>query len=192
LAWKAILQLPREELWEKALRMSSIIDGTDLSYELVQATTEGEFYRHPSVSQDEGPPSANTPSEAGSDGENNVDKPSNLSQSLFNKFNDWFVWEVLGLVASTGVLIALAAVLAQYNRKPQPNWQYMSLNSLISWMSTMFRAGIVISSSEALGQLKWIWFAQKRERSVQELRVYDSATRGPYGAMELIWTLRAR
>ncbi|CAI7650676.1 unnamed protein product [Penicillium crustosum] len=168
------------------------MNGTEPSYEQIQVTTEGEISRRPSVSENEGPPSANPPSEAGSDGENNAHKPSDTSQSPSNRLNDWFVWEILGLAISTGVLIALAAVLAQYNRNPQPSWRYMSLNSLISWLSTIFRAGIVISSSEALGQLKWIWFAQKRERPVQELGVYDSATRGPYGAIKLIWTLRAR
>ncbi|KAL4922035.1 hypothetical protein BDW62DRAFT_76721 [Aspergillus aurantiobrunneus] len=96
------------------------------------------------------------------------------------------------MATSAGVLIALAAVLGQYDRKPQPSWRYMSVNSLISWLSTIFRACTIVSCSEALGQLKWIWFAQKQERPVQELRVYDSATRGPYGAMQLIWTLRAR
>ncbi|KAI9375755.1 hypothetical protein BJX61DRAFT_78033 [Aspergillus egyptiacus] len=68
----------------------------------------------------------------------------------------------------------------------------MSLNSLISWLSTIFRACIIVSTSEALGQLKWVWFAQEQARPVHELRVYDSASRGLYGAMELIWALRAR
>lgn len=165
--------------------MASKLNEAEPSYEPVWATTEREFSR-------EGPAPASPPSKAGSDGEDNVHKPSDPSQLPWNRLGDWFVWEILWLVTSTGVLIGLAAVLAHYDRKPQPSWRYMSLNSLISWLSTIFRAGIVISTSEALGQLKWIWFAQKRQRPVQELRVYDSASRGPYGAMELIWALRAR
>ncbi|KAJ5207458.1 Protein of unknown function DUF3176 [Penicillium cf. griseofulvum] len=102
--------------------MASNMNGTEPSYEPVQVTTEREFSRHPPVSEEEGPPSANPPSEAGSYGENNADKPTDLSWSPWNRLNDWFVWEILGLATSTGVLIALAAVLAQYDRKPQPSW----------------------------------------------------------------------
>ncbi|KAJ0425689.1 hypothetical protein BJY00DRAFT_307835 [Aspergillus carlsbadensis] len=67
----------------------------------------------------------------------------------------------------------------------------MSLNSLISWLSTISNACLVISCSEALGQLKWVWFAQGT-RPVQELKTFDAASRGFYGALELIWRLRAR
>jgi hypothetical protein len=105
--------------------------------------------------------------------------------SIIEKLDNWFVWEALGLVASEGVLIALAVVLAKYDRKPQPDWKYMSLNSLLSWLSTIFRACIILSTSQALGQLKWVWFAQGRERPVHELRVYDDATRGRMGRWSL-------
>jgi hypothetical protein len=67
----------------------------------------------------------------------------------------------------------------------------MSSNSLISWLSTISKACLVIACSEALGQLKWVWFAQGM-RPVQELRTFDAASRGLYGALELIWTRRAR
>jgi hypothetical protein len=80
--------------------------------------------------------------------------------SVMERLDTWFVWEILGLVTSVGALVALAIVLAEDDRKPQPKWRYMSLSSLISWLSTIFRACIILSSSQALGQLKWVWFAQ--------------------------------
>ncbi|KAL4959764.1 DUF3176 domain-containing protein [Aspergillus stella-maris] len=119
-------------------------------------------------------------------------KPKGPAKSFLDHLNDLFLLETLGLVTSVGILIAMVVVLAKYDRKPQPSWRYMSLNSLISWLSTIFKACIAVSTSEALGQLKWAWFSQKKERPVKELRVYDNATRGPYGALELIWTLKAR
>ncbi|KAL4912778.1 hypothetical protein BDW62DRAFT_216045 [Aspergillus aurantiobrunneus] len=70
-------------------------------------------------------------------------------------------------------------------------WSHMSLNSLISWMSTISKGCVIISSSEALGQLKWVWVSQTA-RLIRELRTFDSASRGLYGAAEPIWTLRAR
>ncbi|RDW86098.1 DUF3176 domain-containing protein [Aspergillus mulundensis] len=107
------------------------------------------------------------------------------------RISDWFVLEILATGVSAGALIALVAVLAKYDGKPQPDWYYMSLNSLISWLSTISRACILFFVSEALGQSKWVWFSQE-EQPISNIRTFDSATRGPYGALELIWTLQGR
>ncbi|KAL5342254.1 hypothetical protein BJX70DRAFT_410909 [Aspergillus crustosus] len=111
--------------------------------------------------------------------------------SIWQKISDWFLWEISATALSAGVLIALVAILIQYNEQPQPSWGYMSLNSLISWLTTIVKGCIIVSCSEALGQLKWVWFSQKAQ-PIQELRTFDAASRGAYGAVELIWRLRAR
>ncbi|KAL4875677.1 hypothetical protein BJY04DRAFT_201373 [Aspergillus karnatakaensis] len=113
------------------------------------------------------------------------------TSTLWQKYNDWFVWEFSAIALSAAVLIALVVILTQYDEKPQPSWGYMSLNSLISWLSTVAKACIIVSCSEALGQLKWVWFSQK-SRPIEELRTFDAASRGAYGALELAWKLRAR
>ncbi|KAL2831566.1 hypothetical protein BDW59DRAFT_140297 [Aspergillus cavernicola] len=118
-------------------------------------------------------------------------KSSPPRRSVPEKMSDWFVWEILGMIVSAGALIALVTILVKYDQKPQPSWRHMSLNALISWMSTISKGCIIIASSEALGQLKWVWFSQKA-RPISELRTFDSASRSLYGAVELIWTLRAR
>lgn len=168
------------------------MNGTKSSYELLEAAQRWTEVSYGENQDRDAETPANSLPEAEGDGQNNEHKPSDQPQSLADKINDWFVWEILGMATSAGVLIALAVVLAKYDRIPEPRWRYVSLNSLISWLSTIFRACIIISTNEALGQLKWIWFSQKQERLVQELRVYDSASRGAYGALQLIWTLRAR
>ncbi|KAL6230836.1 hypothetical protein BDW75DRAFT_244467 [Aspergillus navahoensis] len=86
------------------------------------------------------------------------------------------------MAIAAGVFVALVVVLAEYDQKQQPDWGSMSLNTLIPWMSTVSRACIVIACSEGLGQLKWVWFSQKA-RPTSELRTFDSATRGVYGAL---------
>jgi hypothetical protein len=107
------------------------------------------------------------------------------------RINESFAWEILMMVLSAGILVALVVVLAWRDNEPQPDWQYMSLNSLISWMTTISRAGILFSASEALGQLKWVWFMQQ-DQAINDLRTFDEASRGPLGAVELIWKLRGR
>ncbi|KAL4734926.1 hypothetical protein BDV11DRAFT_212417 [Aspergillus similis] len=112
-------------------------------------------------------------------------------QSVALRISNWFILEILATVVSAGALITLVSVLAIYDGKPQPDWYYMSLNSLISWLSTISKACILFYVSEALGQSKWVWFAQKVQ-PIRHIRTFDSASRGPYGALELIWTLRGR
>ncbi|KAL4744948.1 hypothetical protein BDW72DRAFT_187608 [Aspergillus terricola var. indicus] len=123
------------------------------------------------------------------------DDPSQSTEkknsSLLSVINDGFIREIFGMAIAVGVFVALVVVLAEYDQKQQPDWGSMSLNAVISWMSTVLRACIAITCSEVLGQLKWVWFAQKA-RPISELRTFDSASRGIYGALELIWTLRAK
>ncbi|CAI7652420.1 unnamed protein product [Penicillium manginii] len=95
------------------------------------------------------------------------------------------------MLLATTLLIAIVVVLAKYNHQRQPAWKYVTLNSLISWLSTVSKGCILFCISEGLGQQKWVWLSQKK-RPLSNLRVFDSASRGIYGSAELIWHLRAR
>ncbi|KAJ5443456.1 uncharacterized protein N7458_007328 [Penicillium daleae] len=117
------------------------------------------------------------------------ERAENESQKSFD--NDWYVWEFLGVAISGGILIATVVVLASYNNAPEPKWKYMSLNSLISWLSTISKGCLISAISGVLGQLKWTWFKQT-SRPLPDLRRFDTASRGFYGAIQLIWRLRAR
>jgi hypothetical protein len=146
------------------LTLSETLEGTPQSSSRPSSVDENE---NGSADENENGSAEPTHQQSSSSGDidietNERNRTSNSSdQSVMEKLDNWFVWEILGLVTSVGVLIALAIVLAKYDRKPQPNWKYMSLNSLISWLS------IILSSSQDLGQLKWVLFA----RQLQELRV---------------------
>lgn len=118
-----------------------------------------------------------------------VEKADKGSQRPFEC--DWYVWEVLGVGMSGTILIAIVAILASYADTPEPRWRYMSLNSLISWLSTASKGCILFSISESLGQMKWTWFMQAA-RPIPDLRRFDTASRGFYGAIKLIWRLQAR
>ncbi|CAI7618969.1 unnamed protein product [Penicillium glandicola] len=119
-------------------------------------------------------------------------KGKNPTKDIFStSISDWFIWEALAIVISLLLLIAIIIVLSRFNGHPQPTWEYVSLNSLISWLSTISKGCVLFAISEALGQLKWVWFTQKT-RSMLDLRTFDGASRGFYGSGELIWSLRAK
>jgi hypothetical protein len=103
----------------------------------------------------------------------------------------WWGWDILGLGLSLAILIAIIVILRVFDGKQQPSWRWISLNTLLSWLSTVGKGCIAFPLSAGLSQLKWVWFAQ-RKRPLSDLRVFDNASRGIYGSVELLWALRMR
>ncbi|KAJ5773858.1 hypothetical protein N7457_008754 [Penicillium paradoxum] len=92
---------------------------------------------------------------------------------------------------SSALLVAIVVILAQYNHQPQPTWRFVSLNTIISWLSTIAKGCVLFTVSEGIGQLKWVWFTRK-SRPLGDLGTFDGASRGIYGCAGLVWRLRAK
>ncbi|OKO99531.1 hypothetical protein PENSUB_8376 [Penicillium subrubescens] len=101
------------------------------------------------------------------------------TRSIETWISDRFVWETLAISASVNLVVAILIILMRF--ESQPTWKYVSLNSLISWLSTFSKACLLFAVSETLGQLKWVRFASK-SRPIQDLRTFDAASRGHYGS----------
>ncbi|KAJ9299788.1 hypothetical protein DTO271G3_2672 [Paecilomyces variotii] len=110
--------------------------------------------------------------------------------SPFSLLRSW-IWEGTGIVAAAVFIIAMVAILHKYNQQKQPDWTYMSLNSLISWMSTLSKACLLFSVSQSIGQSKWLWFATQSRR-LNDLDIFDSASRGALGSVSLLLLTRGR
>lgn len=116
---------------------------------------------------------------------------SNTPGDAASRLDYWWGWDILALSFALAVLVAIIVILCVFDGKEQPNWRYISLNTLLSWLSTVGKACILFPASATLSQLKWVWFAE-RKRPLSDLRVFDSASRGIYGSAELLWALRMR
>ena len=101
----------------------------------------------------------------------------------------WWLWEAIGVLGSAASLNGIAVILSKYDEKEQPHWQRMSLNTLISWLSTLAKVCVLVPISRGLGQLKWLWFVEEG-RALSDLRVFDAASRGVVGSAELVWRLK--
>jgi hypothetical protein len=130
--------------------------------------------------------------------EHPVDKHRSLSQSrtgsiakLQDFIDDAWIVEWLALLISALSLTAIVLVLRHYNNKKLPHWHSFSLNTLISFLSTIAEACAMYSISTTLGQLKWEWFARAR-RSFSGLNAFDSAGRGLIGSVQLLFGQRLR
>jgi len=88
-------------------------------------------------------------------------------------------------------LIAIVAALNHYNDQPLPDWRHVSLNTLVSWLSTLAKACITLLASASLSQLKWVWFAEQK-RKLSDLRTFDAASRGAFGSLELLSLQKGR
>jgi hypothetical protein len=125
---------------------------------------------------------------------------------------DWWVWEVLSLVISAIALVAIVLFLASLDDKPQPLWASagrhcvtipgtdqsicrqsgITVNSIVSWLGTLARICLLVPLSNGLGQLKWAWFSDGKDRPLADLDTFDAASRGVIGSVQLIFLLKAR
>jgi hypothetical protein len=116
-------------------------------------------------------------------------KKISSGSSAPNISKDYWGWELFGILGSAAILIGIALILNTFDGKRQPSWEHVSLNSLISWLSTAAKFCILMPITSGLGQLKWVWFAEK-ERPLSDLQEFDSASRGIPGSAKLLWRLK--
>jgi hypothetical protein len=84
-------------------------------------------------------------------------------------------------------------VLGLYNNSPAPTrWPLgITLNAYISVLSAIGKYTMAVPLEEALGQLRWLYFASG-PRKLIDFERFDDATRGPWGALALLIFTKAR
>ncbi|PHH67960.1 hypothetical protein CDD82_956 [Ophiocordyceps australis] len=104
-------------------------------------------------------------------------------------------FEILSLLCSLGLFSTIIAIFLYMHNKPLSYWKcQVSLNSSISFLSTICSAAMMHNVSSCIGQLKWVYFKSKRQpRKLFNLERFDEASRGPYGSaaflMRIKWNL---
>lgn len=101
-------------------------------------------------------------------------------------------WEFGACVGSVASFLAMVGLLCAFDGKAQPDWPYgATLNSAVSWLSTITKGFLIVPWASCISQSIWINYMSKPQ-VLERLRIYDEASRGPWGAMDLIWTLKGR
>ena len=84
-------------------------------------------------------------------------------------------------------MLALVIVLEGCENRPIPRWPgHITLNAFISVTSTIMKSAIAVPITASISQMKWIWFKQRS--AVQGMQVFDEASRGPLGALKLLFS----
>ena len=103
-----------------------------------------------------------------------------------------WVYEILCMILSVLLMMAMAILLGVYDRRPVSDWQgSVSLNFIISLLGTACKAALTFSVAAGLSQSKWIWFTSQ-ERPLLDFKRFDDASRGALGSVQLLWVTKIR
>ncbi|EXJ55541.1 hypothetical protein A1O7_08469 [Cladophialophora yegresii CBS 114405] len=114
---------------------------------------------------------------------------------MFNIGGPWRL-ELWSTILAFTAFAAIVVVLAYYDAKLQMAWPYTSLtlNGLVALLASTARASLLVGVAAAISQGKWNWFVgseQKgqrvlRERELGDFERFDDASRGAWGALQLL------
>ena len=102
-----------------------------------------------------------------------------------------WIWELCALLVSLLSLVAIVLILRLREERPLPDWPVsITINALISIFATVMSATMSVPIAAGVSQAKWSWFQQYH--ALSDVEVYDQASRGPWGALKMLWNIRWR
>lgn len=113
--------------------------------------------------------------------------------NILSILQDW-IWEFGSAGLSLVCLLAVVIFLFVFQDKPLSRWNVrldITPNTLVSFLSTLSRASLLLPIASSISQLKWI-HAASAPNYLSDIEVFDAASRGPWGALTLLWTSNAR
>lgn len=107
----------------------------------------------------------------------------NSSRNVITRWLLEIISWTLSFLCMNGIIILLIIL----NDRELPRLPLdITLNALISVLSRIASAALLLPTTEALGQLKWIWFGQKDSKKLWDFEIFDEASRGPWGSFLLL------
>jgi len=120
-----------------------------------------------------------------------VEGSKGRSHQPLTRWFHWWGWETGACLCSLTAFFAIVGFLRAYDGQTQPEWPYgITLNSAISWLSVLTKGFLLVPAAACISQCAWVNLT--KSDSLRCLETYDSASRGPWGAIRLFWTLKAR
>ena len=105
-------------------------------------------------------------------------------------FSDSWALEYLSLTIAIVALVGIAITLALYNGQPLQTWpRSLAINTVLSALATIMKGFLLMPVCACLGQLKWLWYT-RQTKSLQHFQIFDNASRGPWGAVQLLFCLK--
>jgi hypothetical protein len=109
------------------------------------------------------------------------------STSIWPQFLWW--WEIGGLSVSIICCSLLILFLARIDQMSVELWSlWIQPNTAIAILATFTKASLLVPVASCISQLKW-WLFRKEQRPLGHLDLMDDASRGPWGAITLLFKL---
>lgn len=109
--------------------------------------------------------------------------------TFYDRFvTDWWWWELCSWFVSFICVAAIVGMLLAYDGRKQPVTVLpgVTFNAYIATFAAISKAAMILPVSEAIGQLKWMWF--REEHQLADFSAFDNASRGPWGSLMLLRT----
>ncbi len=113
------------------------------------------------------------------------------------KYESWLRWflsdswalEYFTMAMSVAALAVISVTLILHNGEPLDNWPLsVQLSTVLSTLATIMKGCMLLPVCACLSQLKWLWYIHKA-KSLQDFQIFDHASRGPLGAILLLFRL---
>ncbi|KAF7673850.1 hypothetical protein GT037_008465 [Alternaria burnsii] len=104
-----------------------------------------------------------------------------------NVFKRW-LFEIVSWCISAACMVAIICIYLRIKDHPlSKNGSYLNWTNVLGKISS---AALIVPTSEALGQLKWNWFHESK--AMWDFEIFDKASRGPLGALMLLFRTKGR
>jgi len=94
-------------------------------------------------------------------------------------------WDIASWILSLFCFLAIVIVLLYFHNRELPNWPWsITINTMISILTSLGTLLLAVPIASALGQTKWLRLDQRR--SLYDFVLVDDATRSPWGGFVLL------
>lgn len=123
------------------------------------------------------------------DSESPSSRPTKYKRYNILSGAEWLL-EILTSIISLIILAGIAYIFWKVDGRPLSAWTLpISLNALISVMTTACSAALMHGVSEFISQLKWLHFKSGRQK-LKNFEKFDGASRGPWGSLKFLASVK--
>lgn len=94
-------------------------------------------------------------------------------------------FEIFCIVMAIGVLVAMAVVMSVFDSQPVFDGPLVTLNAIISTLSTASRVSLLAMFASTISQWNWLLFSGKNRRLL-DFEHLAEASRGPLGSLKVL------
>ncbi|KAH8727700.1 hypothetical protein GQ44DRAFT_770257 [Phaeosphaeriaceae sp. PMI808] len=170
--------VPQDEPSRIALSYAAKADTNDHSYTAVSASSQehGEKTSHAT--------------ETALQASDSPTKPRLYAQ-LQKQWVDGWAAEIVSCALSVLALACLVAILRYFDGYVVTKMPLkISINTLVAVIAAVIKSSLLLPVAGGISQSKWLWFS--KARSLIDFEHFDSASRGPWGSLRLVFRLQSR